>query len=453
MTARSPASMLLVLAVAMRLLTCVRTPVPGRDGATYLWMAQQWQHGRLDAFFDTVFHPLYPFLVGMLLRVWPQLDAVVAGQIVSASCGALAVLPIWRMTQLVFGDRAALWAGFAYAIGTWFVRHPAECLTEGPFFLLVALWALSVLPARPRPALAGLAAGAAYLTRPEGALLVVLALAHLAVRRQWAAALRCALAAGAASALLPLGHTLYGQGFTLTPKGAFVWQVGAGGSDHPLLTYLQNLMRLPGDACEGLGYFVSLLMLVGAVHQRPRRWDDARWLLVLPFLLQCAVIPVLKSHHRFVSGFGVLLLPFAGRAFVALLDRLRARRPWLPWIAIVLLVGSEARLWLDRPTDRTIERDLGRALGLRLGPDEILASDMPRLQFFAGLRPPPPDTIPAADILAIARQPRCRFVVLRRGRTDIDEQDLAALGLRRTTLPPAVVGHPSADAIELFARP
>ncbi|MCB9886397.1 MAG: glycosyltransferase family 39 protein [Planctomycetes bacterium] len=436
----------------MRLFVCLRTPMPGRDGVAYLWMGQQWQHGDLGGLFGTVFHPLYPFLVGSVLRVWPGLDVVAAGQLVAAGCGALAVVPIWMATRRLFGDRAAVWAGFAYAIGTWFVRHPAECMSEGPFYLLAALWAHWLLRERPRAALAGIAAGVAFLARPEGAAMAATACVHLALTRRWSGAARHALAAFAAGALLPLGYLAFGHGLTLTPKAAFNWNVGAGGADDGITYYLLQWLRLPGDAIEGLGYITALLMLGGAIWLRPRRRDDPRWLLLLPFLLQCAVIPLLKSHHRFLSGFGVLLLPFAGAAFVGLLDRLRARRPWLPWLAIAVLIGSEARLWLDRPTDRTIERDLGRALAAELQSGEVVVSDMPRLEFFAGQRPPPPAPIPAAAILEIARQPRCRFVALKRGRTDVDPQSLAALGLAPVPLPAAVAAHPAAADVLLFGR-
>ncbi len=445
-------TLLVLLTIAMRLFANQRTPVPGRDGVAYLWMAQQWQHGDLGGLFGTVFHPLYPFLVGSLLRVWPDLDVVVAGQLVAAGCGALAVIPIWLLTWRLFGERAANWAGLLYAIGTWFVRHPAECMSEGPFYLLAALWAHWLLRERPHPALAGFAAGLAFLTRPEGAAMAATALLHLLLHRQHRAALWHAGAALAVGSLLPMGFFAFGQGFTLTPKATFNWNVGAGGSDDSLSYYVLQWLRLPGDAIEGLGHVAALLMLIGAIRNRPQRLDDPRWLLLLPFLLQCAVIPLLKSHHRFVSGFGVLLLPFAGVALVQLQDWLRSCRPWLPAVAIAVVIASEARLWLGRLTDRTIERELGHVLAAAMRPGEVVVSDMPRLEFFAGQRPPPPAPIPASVILQLAQRPECRFVALKRGRTDIDARALAAFGLRPRALPTAVAGHPSAADIVLFAR-
>lgn len=449
--------LLLLLAAALRVAACVRTPTPGRDGATYLWLAQQWQHGDLDALFTSVFHPLYPFLTGCALRLFPNLDVVVAGQLISAGCATLAVVPLWSVTRRAFGERAALWTGLLYAIGSWFVRHPAECMSEGPFYLLTALWASWLWRTTPRPLLesllAGIAAGLAFLVRPEGAALAATAALHLwATGRRTTAALHL-LSASAVCAALPVGAWICGQGFMLTPKAAFNWNVGAGGADSSLGHYLQHWLRLPGDACEGLGYLLFPLMVAGAWCHRPRSLRDPSLLLVLPFVLQWAVIPLLKSHHRFVSGFGVLLLPYAGALLPSLLTWLQHKRHWLPALAIFVLLGSEARWWLNTTTDRTIERDLGRELGAHLQPHETLATDMPRLQFFAGRQPPPPEVIPATLILEVARQPGCRFVVLKRGRTELDRSELLRLGLQRLSLPSALRDHPAAADIEVFVRP
>ena len=175
-------------------------------------------------------------------------------------------------------------------------------------------------------------------------------------------------------------------------------------------------------------------------------------MLLLPFAVQCAVIPLLRSHFRFLSGFGVLLLPFAGAMFAQLLARAQRGPRWWSWLLILLLVGSEAKLWLQPQNDHTIERDLGRELGRQLRFGETLASDMPRLDFYAGLQPPPPERVTIADILTRAHRPECRFVVLKRGRTPLDSADLAILGLEPRELPVLLSGHPGAADIQLFAR-
>lgn len=439
--------MLLLLAVGMRVVGCALRPIPARDGVAYLWMAEQWVREGTGALFEGVFHPLYPFAVGLVLAALPDaFDTVVAGQLVAAGCSAVAVLPLHAVTRRLFGDRAALWAGVMFAIGAWFVRHPAECLSEGPFHLCVLLWAAGLLAPQPRALLAGIAAGAAFLARPEGLALVPagLLLARHGGRRVMLAHVA---AAAAIAALLPLGSLATGHGFVLTPKAAFNWEVGAGGAGSTLGHYLHHVVRMPGDAWEGLGYLVFPLMLGGVVW-RWRQLGAREWALLLPFLLQCAVFPLLRSNLRFVSGFGVLLLPFAGLAFATLLQRTRWR-----WLLVLLLVASEAKLWLGRPADRTFERELGRWLATQMAPTDTLASDMPRVWFFAGRRPPPPREILAADLVRWAEEPGCRFVALRVGRTEGAGPGLTTAGFVIAELPPALHRVSGAASVQLWQRP
>jgi hypothetical protein len=440
--------LLLALAVALRAVGCALRPVPARDGVAYLWLAEQWAERGLAALFDGVFHPLYPLAIGVLLRAVPTCDPVVAGQVVAAGCSAIAVLPLYHLVRRLHGAAAASWAALMFALGAWFVRHPAECMSEGPFHLAVALWAAALACPRPRAVAAGLAAGAAFLIRPEGAALVPAGVWLLARRTSARSALAHAAAAVLVAGLLPLGAAASGHGFVLTPKAAFNWEVGAGGADSPLSHYLYHLLRAPGDAWEGLGYAVFPLMVGGVVWRWRRGLDRLELALLLPFLLQCAVFPLLRSNLRFVSGLGILLLPFAGAAGAALQQQGRWR-----WPLVALLVASEAKLWLGRPADRTFERDLGRWLAPQLAAADTLASDMPRVVYFAHRPPPPPRPIAAADLRQWAAAPTCRFVALRTGRTADVVPSLRRLGYEMMALPPPLGADPAAASVQLWWRP
>lgn len=444
--------LLLALAIATRVYGCAITPVPGRDGVAYLWLAERFAAGDLAALFSTVFHPLYPLLVGLTLLPG-DVDSVRAGQLVAAGCGALAVVPLWLATRALFGSPAAIWAGVIYAIGVWFVRHPAECMSEGPFYLLAATWAAWLAGGhRARAGPAGVAAGLAFLCRPEGAALLFTGVLWLLARAGRRPAIGHGVAGLLVGAALPLGMLAAGEGFSLTPKAAFNWDVGAGAADSAAAHYLMQWLRWPGDAWEGLGYLVFPLLVAGAIRHRPRALSDPRLCLLLPFVAQLLVVPLLKSHHRFASGLGVLLLPFGGIVLAELLAWGRRRAGWLPWAFAALLVASEAKLFLNPPNDRTIERDLGRWLATARQPAETVASDMPRLVFFAGLRPPPPRRIEPADLLAAAALPDCGFVVLKRGRTALPPGALAELGYRERPLPAELATHPHGGEIALLRR-
>lgn len=436
------------LGAAMRAIGCHIHAVPGRDGVAYLWMAEQWAHGHGDELFRQVFHPLYPLLVGLVLQAWPGLDTVAAGQLVAAGCSALAVIPLVLATGRQFGTAPATWAGIMLAIGAWFVRHPAECMSEGPFQLCVAAWMLSLV--QRRATIGGLCAGAAFLARPEGAALAMAGALYFVWQPGWRSGWRPAAAHALGAVLvalaLPLGSLLAGEGFVLTPKAAFNWEAGVGG--HGALFYLRELAKLPGDAWEGIGYLILPCAVFGVWRHRPRPGTlPFAWLL--PFLMQCAVIPLLRSNLRFVSGFGVLLLPFAGAGFVALRERCRGR--WR-WLLVLLLVASEAKLWLGRPADRTIERELGRWLGAHMRERDTLASDMPRLWFFAGRKPPPPREIAEAELHEWAVGPDCVWVALRRGRNDAFLAELDGLGFAPQPLPDELRDRPGAGDVLLWRR-
>ncbi len=443
---------LLLLKAALCWLVVLRTEVPGRDGVSYLWMAERSALGDPSALWSTVFHPGYPALIRMLLRVWPTLDPETAGQLVACGCAVLAMLPLWAVTRACFGERAAWWTGLAYALGAWFARHPAECLSEGPFFLLVATWAWCLLRERPLAALAGTVAALAYLTRPEGAALGLCGMVWLWRRHDRDHALELLLGALPFAALLPLGYAALGTGFTLTPKAAFNWDVGAGDPEGGGFGHvLAEVLALPGAAFEELGWVVLPLVLLGLWWRRGAG-GGLPWLLLLPFLLQCLAVPLLRTHYRFLAGFGVLLLPFAGVAAAGLWDRLARRGRWWPWLLPVVLVAAEARVVRPQNAGRAIERELGRHLGSLLRPGEQVLSDMPRLVWFAGRRPPPPRPIAPSEILAAAAAPRARFVAVVEGRTGLDPEDLLRLGLEPMELPALLSASAGRRGVRVYAK-
>ncbi len=423
---------LLALALGARALVAARTCVPGRDGATYLWMAERIAAGDLGAAFDTVFHPLYPLLVGGLLAAVPGLDTMVAGQMVASGCAALAVVPLWALTAHRFGRVAGLACGLCYALGLWASRYPAECLSEGTFYLAVATWAFALLGARIRPNAAGLAVAIAFATRPEG-LVLLLAGAVFLVRGRVPGAVRFVVLGAGGVALLPLAYAYHGHGLSLTPKVAFNLEVGIGAADAPITYYVRHLVGALGVGFEAIGYLVLPLAVAGGV--RAWRVREGRWvvaMLVLPLAAQLIVIPLLRTYLRFLSGFGVLVLPLAGAALAANHHFVRRWR----WILLTAaLTPDVVRLPFARGGDRRVERELGEHLRPQLGSDRFIATEMPRLEFFAGQRPGPPRPIAPAEVLARCRDARTRFAVVVAARTEVSERDLEALGFSPLSLP------------------
>lgn len=448
---------LLVLAAAVRAIVAARTCVPGRDSEHYLWVTEQVALGRFEAVFETAFHPVYPLLVAPLLWCFPALDTVTAGQLVSCGLGALAVLPLFAVAGRLFGRHAAIAACFLYAVGIWFARHPADCLSEGPFYLFVAgvVWLLSQhnRPGTPKLLAAGALAGLAFGVRPEGASLVIIGAPWL-----WLIGVRQGVLAyllGFAATALPwqLCSWMSGSGFTLTPKLSFNYAVGIGQADDGVLHYFGHLAQVPGELFEALGYVATPMIMVGLFLARPWSLRSPATLIVGLFLLQVAVIPFLRSHFRYLSGYGFLLLIFAGVTWRELLPRLGAwPRPLLAGAVLLAVAGDIVRIPQTRRENRLVLIELGHYLGARLGPGETVATDMPRLGYFAGTNPGTTRKIRREDILEWCTQPATRFAAVIERSTGVTEEDFVALGFEPMDVPPELHELMAARSILAYQR-
>lgn len=447
---------LLAVAAVARAVVALLTAVPSRDATHYLFLAERAVDGEPAELFRSVFHPGFPLLIAAVLPIFPGLAPFRAGQAASAGAGVLAVVPLFFLARRLTDQRGAVWTCLMYAVGTWFCRHPADVLSEGPFYLCVAAWGERLVgPASTaRATAAGLLAALAYACRPEGALLVVVASCWLWAHRSRTAAVAAAAAFCIAAAPLPAGWALWGDGFTLTPKAAFNLEVGIGSAEHGAWShYAGELTRLPGALCEGIGFAAFPLALIGAVSARRRTpLGDWRVLLLAPLAAQCAVVPMLQSHHRFLTGFGVLTLPFAAHAVLWVAHRMHGK-PIRAALAGCAFLGLDlARLPQSRGEERRIERALGAWLAARLHPGEQVASDMPRLVYFAGRRPPQPRRIPGAQILREARRPEVRVIALVRSRTSVPDEALRQLGFAPLELPEPLRRQADARDVAVFGR-
>ncbi|MEM7199266.1 MAG: hypothetical protein AAF628_03310 [Planctomycetota bacterium] len=446
------------LAVLVRAAVAARTQVPGRDAAHYLWMAERVAEGQIAGAFDTVFHPLYPLLVGALCWASPALDTVRAGQLVSCGCAALAILPLHALTRQLFDAHAARAASVLYACGIWFARHPADSLSEGPFYLLVVSTAAILLRAQTARATgaAGALAGLAYGVRPEAAALLLVGTPWLArYRGGWPAAMFAATFA-ATAAVWPIGWELLGPGFTLTPKLSFNLAIGVAGAEASRLHYVQHLLQLPGETAEALGYVAAPLAAWGAWSSlaAPNRNRAAATLLVGLFAVQIAVIPLLHSHFRFLSGYGILMLVLAGAAWTrSVRPRLLARPWWLAATAIVLaLAGDLVRLPQTRRANRTVLVELGRWVAPQLSPQSRLVTEMPRLEFFAGQRPGPPRFTRATELWRGCKSPTARYAITVQPRTGMTDAGFRAIGFEPVVLPRGLADQASERGIVVYRR-
>jgi hypothetical protein len=376
---------LTVLALLVRVGAALLLPQIPRDAVTFVRLAALFHDGRGGEALAHWQHPLFPWLVSLLLRG----DGLVAGTALAAVAGALVTLPLHALARRALGERAAHAAAFLHAILPFPVRFAAAPLSEGLFGLCaVSAAALALGPGRLAAGAAGLAAGLAYLTRPEGALLAAgLAPAPLLAREGGARALRVGLFAAAfAVAAAPYAVTLSrAEGtLTLTRKKSVAAMAAleegpAGGGAAPLL-----LVQRLGEALHPLG---AAFFVLGLLAARPRR---AALALVPPLVLWALVLARLPASHgylgrRHVYGLALLLLPWAGAGLAFLTDVLRRRLPRaaaLPaLVALVVLVPDALRPRGARVPD---EREAGRWILAERGPGlRLFAPGLPRAPFYA----------------------------------------------------------------------
>jgi len=129
--------------------------------------------------------PLYPYLLGGTYAIAGH----GAGRVLGLLLGVVVVLLIWMVARAVWDPRVALIAATLAAVFPPLVVLDASLLSEPLFLVIEVALVATVLRARRSPELrwalfAGVLCAAAALTRENGALLVIPALAGVATRQR-----------------------------------------------------------------------------------------------------------------------------------------------------------------------------------------------------------------------------------------------------------------------------
>jgi hypothetical protein len=412
---------LAALALAIRAAAAGLDPVPPRDGIALATTVKALAEGSGTALLEAAHAPLPAALAAPLAAA--GLDPLAALAAVAVLAGAAAVLPLFLLARRAFGADAAHGAALLYAVTPPLVRLGSTALGE-PCLHLLALLSLDASlralrhwrPARDA-ALAGCAAGAALLARPEAlALLPPLLLAPLlpGSARPWRSRLLGATAGLACAALVAgpwmaavAGRT--GRWAVVPGKSVAVLAGVAGPAD-------------PGGAApaERHGPAAAALQAAGAIPEAIHPWPALLALLGLAGLLRkerCGKVlgpPLLLlftaglflggvallewrygyGGRRHASTAGLLLLPFAGEGLLAAAALLgRAGGPLRkPAVALGLLaLGGSAALAAGALLQRDRSGAAARELGIRLRgsgpagqPLTVATFGEPRIAWYAG---------------------------------------------------------------------
>jgi 4-amino-4-deoxy-L-arabinose transferase-like glycosyltransferase len=185
--------MVFLVALSVRAYLVLQHRCINPDGIQYIEMAAFLRAGAWREALAYFYPPGYPLLISLLYP--PLADWELAGQIVSLIFGSLLVFPLFFLIKSMYSSKTALLAIVLLSFAPYPARLSAEVRSEAPyiFFATLALLFLHLGLKRWsfwRAGLCGISASAAYLTRPEGGGLVVIAGAALLLsgifrRREW----------------------------------------------------------------------------------------------------------------------------------------------------------------------------------------------------------------------------------------------------------------------------
>jgi 4-amino-4-deoxy-L-arabinose transferase-like glycosyltransferase len=324
------------------------------------------------------FGPLHIYLVALFLKVWPAREH--AGRLLSLVAAVATTVPLYALTRRLFGWRAGVVAGLAFAVWGMHVQFSTTAGSEALSLLLVltclALFARALGEGRLGPlAGAAVALNLACATRYDAWLLMPILCGLLLVRdKDRIASVTRAVLFGLMCLAFPLAWM---QGNELATGDPFYpmtfidqfhrsW-VGDGFARYGKLGYrLHNLFFWPGAAVVTLTPLVAAFAAVG-MRRTYRETPQHRWLLWvvwLPsalFAVKGAVMANFAPLARFAAPQLVLLLPFVATGFEAVTRPVPkwGRRAWIVATALLAL-GMPSALGLY-----TFRRDTSLASSLR----------------------------------------------------------------------------------------
>jgi hypothetical protein len=409
-------ALLMLLAGAIHAWQIGHTAVAARDSIAFIRDAWRLQHEPWRRVVRESLHPpLYPLTVLAVSlpvrRLAPHVPEPTimqySAQIASALAGVLLVIPMFYLGRELFDRRVGFWAALLFQCLPVGSRALSDGLTEGLFLSLLATGLLAALHAFRRRsaawfALCGLCSGLAYLTRPEGPMLVLAAgLVLLALWRSDSArwTWRRSLSGGASLtvAFLLVSVPYMGVIGRVTNKTSGGWimdflrgkrtegehaaaappvwprpvrgvppalilaEFNAGWKEYSHAAQLSwGLKTLAKETGKGFYYVAWLPAVLGLWWFRARwRGEPGAWVLVLLCVLHGAVLLILAAVAGYVSERHTLIFVLCGSfwAAAAVLElprRLAGRFAFAGrWLTVVELLLMLALIGYGLPSSLT----------------------------------------------------------------------------------------------------
>ncbi|WZO97934.1 glycosyltransferase family 39 protein [Isosphaeraceae bacterium EP7] len=260
------------LAATLHLAGMARSPLPAQDGLKFIRVAREFQTGPwVDAVRGSDAHPLYPALIALAEPVVRPFTGAgpdawrIAAQVVSVLAALAALFPLHALARSLFDERTADVATFFASVVPICSELGHDTLADS-VTLLGVLWSVCLAERGLRTGsircliLSGLAAGLAYLARPE-AIIVPLAIAF-------------------AAAITIAARAWRGRDEG-APRPAFLMPLA--GLAFAFFAVIGSYAAVKGEVSEklairgALGLAPSYLTSKNAAPPLPAGLDDARW--------------------------------------------------------------------------------------------------------------------------------------------------------------------------------
>jgi 4-amino-4-deoxy-L-arabinose transferase-like glycosyltransferase len=209
----------LILTVAVRSYLFTHDYTINGDGIRYVTAGRSFWHGLWAEGLSSFYPPFFPLLIAAAYPLTGEWE--LAGRFWPFILGILMVFPLFAVLRGTYSPKVAWAAMFFYGVSPYLARFSVDVRSEVPytfFFLLSVYFFLKGLDTSSLPPffLTGLSASLAYLIRPEGIGLVMVAVAYLCYRpwRKQAAKKICLQAT-----LLCLGFALFAVPYVLYLRG------------------------------------------------------------------------------------------------------------------------------------------------------------------------------------------------------------------------------------------
>ena len=463
------AGIVVLLALPVRLYLAGSAAMLSRDGVTFIRCARAMEHEPLAVMRSQPQHPLYPAAIlaahATMRSLGPAVSAVLhdpirgwtlAAVLVALAGGLAVVVGVYLVTAGLFGPPAGLAAAAMTALAAEFCRISADGLSDMPHLALYLAALAAVLRGLRQWRtgwflLGGLLSGMAFLCRPEGAEVAMVAAAALLVfprnrlrRQRWKAA-----AAVALGALLIASPYMAITGKVVQKKSPWKLLLPSAGQAPPAPS-LQAAAEAPvraGVDGRGLLSVGEALKIIGEKWGRalrvtlllPALWwlfggrpaGDApgvrlvgalmlvHLLILIGLILRMDYADLLSLRHVLVLA--GLTMPFAGAGVIQAGQRLHARRPGVAAAVLIGLLIAPTLPWLVAVpyADDVYLRRAGEWIRRHsAGPTPRVMAERHRVAFYADGEPIVfQESRTAGEVLELARRTRPEWLVLDERRT------------------------------------